>query len=145
MHLLSSFWLPLPFLHLSGLDIGEEKAELGFLVALHSVENLGLLVSSVFVHFEGNFAGGLLAIQIGVLCVNLLGVLLAVAYNKWFQLYAGLPQQLPSSSGLESKANMVDPLETVQQGEKTDLEKGKKDSEEALRNENKASSSRPTN
>ena len=71
---------------------------------------------------------------------------------------------------------MVDPLETVQQAEKTDLEKGKKvkknklqikniieiaffgammktffasdlfqDSEEAVRNENKASSSRPTN
>ena len=103
LHLLSSFWLPLPFLHLAGLDMGEEEAELWFLIALHSVENLGLLVSSVFVHFEGNFAPGLLTIQIGVLFVNLLGVLLVVAFNKRFQLYAGLPQQPPSSPGLEPK------------------------------------------
>jgi len=144
LHLISSFWLPLPFLDLAGPDRGEEEAELWFLIALHSVENFALLISSVFVHFEGNFALGLLAIQISVLCVNLLGVLLSVAYNKRFKLYAGLQQQHPSSSCFESKVDTVDPLETVQQMEKKDLEQGKKYSEEE-RNENKERRSKPTN
>ena len=92
LHLISSFWLPIPFLTLEGLDRGEEEPELWFLLALHSVENFGLLLSSLVVHFEGDFAPGLLAMQIIVLCFNLVGVLLAVGYNKRIQLYAGLTQ-----------------------------------------------------
>ena len=92
LHLISSFWLPIPFLTLEGLDRGEEEPELWFLLALHSVENFGLLLSSLVVHFEGDFAPGLLAMQIIVLCFNMVGVLLAVGYNKRIQLYAGLTQ-----------------------------------------------------
>ena len=103
LHLLSSFWLPTPFLTLVGLDRGEEEAQLWFLVALHSVENFVLIVSSVFVHFEGNFALGLLAMQIGVLFANLIGVSLAVIYKRWIQLYAGLKQDLPPPRDFESK------------------------------------------
>ena len=92
LHLISSFWLPIPFLTLEGLDRGEEEPELWFLLALHSVENFGLLLSSLVVHFEGDFASGLLAMQIIVLCFNMVGVLLALGYNKRIQLYAGLTQ-----------------------------------------------------
>merc|ERR1712179_74867 len=46
MHLVSSFWLPLPFLTIRGVDRGEEKAELWFLIVLHSLENTGFLLVS---------------------------------------------------------------------------------------------------
>ena len=46
MHLVSSFWLPLPFLTRREVNRDDQKAELWFLVTLHSAENfVGLLVS----------------------------------------------------------------------------------------------------
>ena len=46
MHLVSSFWLPLPFLTRREVDRDDQKAELWFLVVLHSLENLCLLLIS---------------------------------------------------------------------------------------------------
>ena len=45
-YLISTFSLPLPFLSIKGVDRGEEKAELWFLVVLHSLENFLIVLSS---------------------------------------------------------------------------------------------------
>ena len=50
IYLVSSFWLPLPFLTIKGVDRGEEKAELWFLVVLHSLENFLIVLSSKIVY-----------------------------------------------------------------------------------------------
>ena len=46
MHLVSSFWLPLPFLTRREVDRDDQKAELWFLVILHSLENFCMLLLS---------------------------------------------------------------------------------------------------
>merc|ERR1712012_151614 len=50
MHLVSSFWLPMPFLTHREVDRDDHKAELWFLVALHSLENVCLLLVSRFAY-----------------------------------------------------------------------------------------------
>ena len=153
MHLVSSFWLPLPFLTIRGVDRGEEKAELWFLIVLHSLENASFLLVSRWAYYSyplGNFLIQLIVIAITIfmsplsiagsikglkskrsftlLCLpaavilavfasrafsddlpigivlfdcvlivlNLLGVLLSVIYVTKVELYADLPQDLPS-------------------------------------------------
>ena len=46
MHLVSSFWLPMPFLTCREVDRDDQKSELWFLVALHGLENFLLLLVS---------------------------------------------------------------------------------------------------
>ena len=46
MHLVSSFWLPLPFLTRREVDRDDQKAELWFLVVLHTLENFCMLLFS---------------------------------------------------------------------------------------------------
>ena len=153
IHLVSSFWLPLPFLTIRGVDRGEEKAELWFLIVLHSLENAFLLLVSRWAYGSntlGIFLIQLMVIIVSVLmslstivgstkglksrrsfallcllaaivlavfasqafsdtlpigivlfdCVlvglNILGVLLSVFYVTKAELYADLPQDLPS-------------------------------------------------
>ena len=46
MHLVSSFWLPLPFLTPREVDTNDQKGETWFLIVLHSLENVCLLLIS---------------------------------------------------------------------------------------------------
>ena len=71
MHLVSSFWLPLPFLTIRGVDRGEEKLEFWFLVALHSMENAGLLLVSRWAYCSSYELGNFL-IQLVVISVTFL-------------------------------------------------------------------------
>ena len=50
MHLVSSFWLPLPFLTRREVDRDDQKAELWFLVILHTLENICMLLISTLIH-----------------------------------------------------------------------------------------------
>ena len=70
LHLISSFWLPLPFLTIRGVDRGEEKAELWFLIVLHSLENALLLLVSRW-GYGSNTLGNFL-IQLMVIIVSVL-------------------------------------------------------------------------
>merc|ERR1719507_2889150 len=70
LHLVSSFWLPLPFLTLEGVDRGEEKSELWFLMTLHTTENL-LLVSVATWAYLPDYPLTLLVIQISLLTLNI--------------------------------------------------------------------------
>merc|ERR1719264_103068 len=70
LHLISSFWLPLPFLTIKGVDRGEEKAELWFLIVLHSLENALLLLVSRW-GYGSNSLGNFL-IQLMVIIVSVL-------------------------------------------------------------------------
>merc|ERR1719507_2854002 len=95
LHLVSSFWLPLPFLTLKGVDRGEEKSELWFLTTLHTTENL-LLVSVSFLSLP-DFEIHLLAMDIGIMSTNLLGLALAVFYTKKLELFSELtPDNIPN-------------------------------------------------
>ena len=95
LHLVSSFWLPLPFLTLKGVNRGEEKSELWFLMTLHTTENL-LLVSVSFLS-SPDFEIHLLAMYIGIMSTNLLGLALAVFYTKKMELYSELtPDNIPN-------------------------------------------------
>ena len=67
-HLISSFWLPLPFLTIKGVDKGEENAELWFLIALHTLENLALLSVSRWAYLR-NIPDGLLGTQVILLII----------------------------------------------------------------------------
>ena len=55
LHLVSSFWLPLPFLTIRGVDRGEEKAELWFLIVLHSLENFLVVLTSRLVYLQESY------------------------------------------------------------------------------------------
>ena len=46
MHLVSSFWLPVPFLTRREVDRDDQKVELWFLVILHTLENFSMLLMS---------------------------------------------------------------------------------------------------
>ena len=79
LHLVSSFWLPLPFLTIRGVDRGEEKAELCFLIVLHTIENIALLLVSKWVYL-GGYPRGLLLLHASLLIVNI--VVLAFSLVK---------------------------------------------------------------
>ena len=97
MYLLSTFSLPLPFLTIKGIDRGEEKYELWFLVVLHSLENFLLIVASRLVHMQSSYPLGIIVFDLILVLVNILAVLVSVLYVKKLELYAGLPRDLPSS------------------------------------------------
>merc|ERR1719458_2016658 len=83
LHLFSSFWLPLPFLTLKGVDRGEEKSELWFLITLHTSENMALLLSR-WVYLP-DYPLSLLLIQIGLFSVNLVALIVFVAKRQLAQ------------------------------------------------------------
>jgi len=84
LHLVSSFWLPLPFLTIRGVDRGEEKAELWFLITLHTCENVALLLISRWAHLPA-FPDGLLVIQISLLTVNIVALISSLAKRHQFE------------------------------------------------------------
>ena len=96
LHLISSFWLPLPFLTIRGVDRGEEKAELWFLIMLHSLENFLIVLSSRLVYLQESYPLEIVIFDCVLVLLNLLGVLVSVYYVCKVELYAGLPQDLPS-------------------------------------------------
>ena len=95
IYLVSSFWLPLPFLTIKGVDRGEEKAELWFLVVLHSLENFLIVLVSRMVHLPENYPLGIIIFDCIMVLLNVLGVLVTVFYVTKIELYAGLPKDLP--------------------------------------------------
>jgi len=66
--------------------------------------------------------------QIIVLCFNMVGVLLAVGYNKRIQLYAGLTQASLSAPDGLPQVGMIGPLDSLD-NEAVELERGKLNSE----------------
>merc|ERR1719507_472979 len=76
LHLVSSFWLPLPFLTLEGVDRGEEKSELWFLTTLHTCENIGILLVSRWAYLP-DYPLGLLIVQLTLLTVNVVALILS--------------------------------------------------------------------
>merc|ERR1719210_1741241 len=79
IYLVSSFWLPLPFLTIRGVDRGEEKAELCFLIVLHTIENIAMLLVSKWAYL-GGYPLGLLLLHASLLTINL--VALAFSFVK---------------------------------------------------------------
>ena len=96
MHLVSSFWLPLPFLTIRGVNRGEEKAELWFLIVLHSLENFFIVFASRLVYLRESYPLGIVIFDCVLVLLNIMGVLVSVFYVSKKELYAGLPQDLPS-------------------------------------------------
>ena len=92
IHLISSFWLPLPFLTIRGADLGEEKAELWFLVALHSLENFFIVLISRLVYLQESYPLGIVTFDCVCVLLNLMGVSLSIFYVSKIELYAGLPE-----------------------------------------------------
>ena len=97
IYLISTFSLPLPFLIIGGVDKGEEKTELWFLVVLHSLENLLIVLASRIVYAQSSYPIGIVVFDCVLVLVNILAVLVSVFYVTKMELYAGLPQDLPSS------------------------------------------------
>ena len=93
LHLVSSFWIPLPFLTLKGVDRGEEKSELWFLIVLHTCENIGILLVSRWAYLP-DYPLGLLLVQLTLLTVNVVALILSVVKKQpsqgsrfvWFYL-----------------------------------------------------------
>ena len=81
LHLVSSFWLPLPFLTIRGVDRGEEKAEMWFLVFLHTTENIGLLLISKWA-YRPDYSLGLLLLQSSLLTINVVAIILSLVKNQ---------------------------------------------------------------
>jgi len=96
MHLVSSFWLPLPFLTIRGVDRGEEKAELWFLVVLHSLENFLIVSASRLVYLRESYPIAIVIFDCVLVMLNIVGVLVSIFYVNKVELYAGLPKELPS-------------------------------------------------
>ena len=95
MHLISSFWLPLPFLTLRGIDRGEEKCELCFLVMLHSLENFLIILTSRLIYLQESYPRGIVLFDCVLVILNVLAVFLSVFYVSKIELYAGLPDKPP--------------------------------------------------
>ena len=96
IHLVSSFWLPLPFLTIKGVDRGEEKAELWFLIILHSLENFLIVSVSRLVYLQESYPLAIVIFDCVLVLLSLMGVLVSIFYVYKVELYAGLPQELPS-------------------------------------------------
>ena len=97
IYLVSTFSLPLPFLTIKGVDKGEEKEELWFLVALHSLENFLIVLASRLVYTHNSYPLEIIVFDCGLVLVNILAVSVSVLYVTKLELYAGLPRDIPSS------------------------------------------------
>ena len=87
----------MPFLSVRGIDRGEEKAELWFLVALHSLENFLIVLASRLVYTHNSYPLEIIVFDCGLVLVNILAVSVSVLYVTKLELYAGLPRDIPSS------------------------------------------------
>ena len=97
IYLMSSFSLPLPFLTIKGVDKGEEKAELWFLVVLHSLENFLIVFASRLVYNQESYPSLFLIVDCVFVIANVFAVLVSVLYVTKLELFAGLPRDIPSS------------------------------------------------
>ena len=97
IYLISTLSLPLPFLTIKGVDKGEEKAAFWFLVVLHSLENFLIVFVSRLVYTHRSYPFELIVFDCVLVWVNILAVIVSVLYVTKLELYAGLPQDLPSS------------------------------------------------
>ena len=97
IYLISTFSLPLPFLTINGVDKGEEKTELWFLVVLHSLENFLTVLASRLVYAQSSYPLEIIVFDCVLILVNILAVLVSVLYVTKLELYAGLPRDIPSS------------------------------------------------
>ena len=84
-------------LGLLGVDRGEEKAELCFLVVLHSLENFLIVLASRLVYLQESYSLGIVVFDCVLVLLNILAVLVSVLYVKKIELYAGLPKDVPSA------------------------------------------------
>ena len=110
LHLISSFWLPLPFLTIRGVDRGEEKAEIWFLIVLHSLENLLIVSISRIAYLQESYPLGIVIFDCVLVLLNLLGVLVSVLYVTKVELYAGLPQDLSSLPSFGPEVSLLNAL-----------------------------------
>ena len=97
IYLISTFSLPLPFLTINGVDKGEEKTELWFLVVLHSLENFLTVLASRLVYAQSSYPLEIIVFDCVLVLVNILAVLVSVLYVTKLELYAGLPRDTLSS------------------------------------------------
>jgi hypothetical protein len=95
LHLLSSTWLPLPYLTRRGVDRGEEMPQQWFLTGLHAVENFLILLISRAYYLHQRYPLPILALDLSILACNLLGICLSLLYHRRLELYAGLPSAPP--------------------------------------------------
>ena len=77
IYLISTFSLPLPFLTINGVDKGEEKTELWFLVVLHSLENFLTVLASRLVYARSSYP-----LEIIIFDVSWL---LSISWQSWSQ------------------------------------------------------------
>merc|ERR1719210_2277811 len=84
IYLVSSFWLPLPFLTIRGVDRGEEKAELCFLIVVHTIENIALLLVSKWVYL-GGYPLGLLLLHACLFTVNIVVLVFSLVKKQTLQ------------------------------------------------------------
>ena len=87
------------------MDRGEEKAELCFLVVLHSLDNFLIVLASRLVYLQESYSLGIVFFDCVLVLLNILAVLVSVFYVKKIELYAGLPSEVPS--GLPSFGSEV--------------------------------------
>ena len=109
LYLVSSFWLPLPFLTMNGVDKGDEKSELWFLVSLHSLENLLIVLASRIVYMQESYPRLFLSVDCAFVIVNILAVLVSVLYVSKLELYAGLPRGVLSTLPKQDMTASVSP------------------------------------
>ena len=64
---------------------------------LHSLENLLIVLVSRIVYAHSSYPIGIVVFDCLLVLVNILAVLVSVFYVKKMELFAGLPQDLPSS------------------------------------------------
>ena len=97
IYLISTFSLPLPFLTIKEVDRGEEKAELWFLVVLHSLENSLIVFASRLLYTQSSYPLAIIVFDCVLVLMNTLAVIVSIFYVTKLELFAGLPRDLPTS------------------------------------------------
>ena len=87
MHLVSSFWLPLPFLTRREVDRDDQKAELWFLVVLHTLENFCMLLFSRWAY--SSYPLGQFLVHI-LVAFNIVAVFFAIINCKTLKVWGFL-------------------------------------------------------
>ena len=95
LHLLSSLWLPQPYLTRREVNRGEEKSELRFLLGLHTCENICLLLVSRWA-YQPAYPRALIGLDILIVTFNALALALAIYYTSNIELYGDLPDSFPN-------------------------------------------------
>ena len=83
--------------HHQGSRQGEDKAELWFLVVLHSLENFMIVLVSSLFYIQESYPRLFLIVDCVLVTANILAVLVSVLYVTKLELFAGLLQDIPSS------------------------------------------------